>query len=270
MLNIVIPMAGLGSRFEKAGYANPKPFIPVGRRPMITWVVDNLTPSEPLDHRFVFVARKGHLNDHRRRILHRLPMDQIVAIDEATDGAAATVLRASLHVRPEEPMLIANSDQYLDLDLTAFYYTCLAGTADAVMMTFRSDGDPKWSYVLEEAGRIREVREKAPISDMATVGVYFVRRAGDFMRAAGTMIARDDRVNGEFYVAPAFNEMIEDGATVKGFDVPGSVMHGLGTPEDLTRFLKTDAFEDQNTAYGGLDGILSRIDSAAAAAALAE
>jgi dTDP-glucose pyrophosphorylase len=83
-----------------------------------------------------------------------------------------------------------------------------------------------------------EVAEKRPISDLATVGIYYFRRSAEFVRAARQMIEKNIRVNGEFYVCPVFNEMIEAGLKILVHEIDSSQMHGLGTPEDLSRFLE--------------------------------
>jgi len=112
-----------------------------------------------------------------------------------------------------------------------------ASNADAGILVFR-DTNPKWSFARTNAeGVVVEVAEKRAISDLATVGIYYYRRAGDFIRFARQMIAKDIRVNGEFYVCPVFNEMIEAGLRVLVYEINASQMHGLGTPEDLDRYL---------------------------------
>lgn len=134
--------------------------------------------------------------------------------------------------------MIANSDQYLDLDINTYLTACDAAP-DGLIMTMSAD-DPKWSFVaLGGDGWVTRVVEKEVISDEATVGVYNFSRGDDFLRAADEMIVRGERVNGEFYVAPIYNFMIERGAKVEVFNVGevGRVMHGLGTPADLTDFL---------------------------------
>lgn len=240
MLNIVLPMAGHGSRFAKAGYRDPKPLIRMGGKTMIEVVVDNLRPSQP--HRFIFVCQQAHidtygLDKHLREIA---PGCAIVPVSEVTQGAACTVLLAKPHLAPDQPLMIANCDQYIDVSIDDYLARMQADHLDGLIMTMTAN-DAKWSFVrLNEQGAIVEVVEKKVVSNEATVGIYNYARGGDFIAAAETMITKGLRVNGEFYVAPAYNEMIAAGAKLGlhniGTDRAG--MYGLGVPEDLTYFME--------------------------------
>jgi len=241
MLNIVLPIAGRGSRFADAGYELPKPLIPVHGVPMIEAVVRNVRPA--VAHRFIFVALADHLR-HRgmRETLERAaPGCLIVPVDRVTEGAACTVLLAREHIDTNDPLMLANSDQWVDIDINDYLATMDRQQADGLIMTMKAD-DPKWSFVgLNPAGLVTRVVEKQVISDEATVGIYNFRRGSDFVRAADRMIEKNLRVNNEFYVAPTYNELIAEGARVAIFNVgrEGAGMYGLGIPSDLTEFLRT-------------------------------
>lgn len=235
MLKIVIPMAGRGSRFADAGYAKPKPLIELFGRPMISWVIDNLRPTQP--HQFIFVCQASHVQEYElTNILQRYaPGCELVEIDGITEGAACTVLRAESFI-DEHPLMLANSDQYIDYSVDK-YLEALDG-ADGLIMTMYAD-DPKWSYAeLDDNGAVTRVVEKEVISNEATVGIYNFARGTDFVRAAHEMIGANLRVNNEFYVAPTYNQIIRAGGTVRthriGAEAAG--MYGLGTPEDLELF----------------------------------
>lgn len=239
MLTIVIPMAGRGSRFADAGYALPKPLLPLHGVPMIEAVVRNLAPSEPA--RFVFICRREHLAAYgfERRLRDAAPGCEIVAIDAVTEGAACTVLLAEHAIDPGDVLVIANSDQWVDHTMDAHLAVMRDAGLDGVIMTMTAD-DPKWSFVeLDERTRVTNVVEKVVVSDEATVGIYTFARGGDFIRAAKAMIAADERVNGEFYVAPVYNRLIAAGAAI-GIDnigAEGAGMYGLGIPADYEAFL---------------------------------
>jgi len=239
MLNIVLPIAGRGSRFADAGYTLPKPLIPVHGTPMIGAVVDNVRPRVP--HRFVFVALREHLDvQGMRATLERVaPGSVIVPVDQVTEGAACTVLLARDLIDSPDPLMLANSDQWVDVDINAYLAVMERERADGLIMTMTAD-DPKWSFVgLDDRRFVTRVVEKQVISTEATVGIYNFRHGRDFVRAADAMIAKDLRVNGEFYVAPVYNQLIAEGARVAIHNVgrEGAGMYGLGIPADLDRFL---------------------------------
>lgn len=236
MLNIVIPMAGRGSRFSDAGYTDPKPLIPVGGQPMIKRVIDNLTPSRP--HRFIFICQREHVGAYglRERLALWAPGSQIVELDGITEGAACTVLAARDKIS-DGPLMIANSDQYVDIDIND-YLAVMDNELDGLIMTMTAN-DPKWSFAaLDEFNNVVRVVEKEVISNEATVGIYNFSDGRDFLNAADRMIRDGKRVNGEYYVAPTYNELIAEGAKVRTFNIgsEGKGMYGLGTPADLKLF----------------------------------
>lgn len=238
MMNIVIPMAGRGSRFAKAGYTVPKPLIDICGHPMVEYVVRNVTPRE--EHRFIFICQQEHLEQYAlaERLRAISPGCMIIPINYITEGAACTVLLAKEYINNDDPLMIANSDQYVDIDINE--YNRAIGDADGLIMTMHQE-DTKWSYIqYNSAGLVTLVREKEVISDQATVGIYNYRRGRDFVRYAEEMIRKDIRVNGEFYTAPVYNGFIEDGKKIVFHDIGQENMYGIGTPEDLDHFMKTE------------------------------
>ncbi len=240
MLNIVIPMAGRGSRFAQEGFTLPKPLIPVCGKPMIQLVIDNLRPTRP--HRFIFICLEEHLKEHGLASLLRgwAPGSEILSLDHVTEGAACTVLLTQNWIDTAEPLMIANCDQWIDADIEEFLTVAESPGVDGTIMTMRAS-DPKWSYVQFNANRsISGVVEKQVVSDEATVGIYHFRRGSDFVSGAKQMIAQNRRVNGEFYVAPVYNELIAKGAKLALHNIGevGNGMYGLGIPSDLHSFLE--------------------------------
>lgn len=239
VLNIVLPMAGHGSRFAGAGYTDPKPLIPVAGRPMVEVVIANLRPSRP--HRYIFLCQQAHLERYglRERLQAIAPGCAIIALDRVTEGAACTVLLARGLIDNSDPLMIANCDQYVDLRIDDYLDSMDQRGLDGLIMTMTAD-HPKWSYVRFGAdGAIVEVVEKVVASDEATVGIYNYARGADFVAAADAMIANNERVNGEFYVAPAYNHMIAQGARLGIYNIGSdrAGMYGLGVPDDLEYFL---------------------------------
>ena len=235
-MNVLIPMAGAGSRFEQAGYTFPKPLIDVNGKPMIQRVVENLN----IDARHIFIVQKSHYEKYSLKHTLNLisPNCEIVQVDGMTEGAACTTLLAKELINNNEPLVLANSDQYVDWDSNQFMYASMADDIDASILTFHST-HPKWSYAkLNQDGFVVEVAEKKPISEHATVGIYFWKKGSDYVRYAERMIDKNIRVNNEFYVCPVYNQALLDGARVKTFHTER--MWGLGTPEDLDTFLNYD------------------------------
>lgn len=242
MLNIVVPMAGLGSRFANAGYEQPKPLIPVHGVPMIRLVIENLKPSRP--HRFIFICQQSHLEAHGLAPLLEqwAPGALVVGIDGLTEGAACTVLKVRDLIDDSRPLMIANCDQYVDVAIDDYLASMDDRSLDGLIMTMTAD-DPKWSFVgLDPDGLVTRVVEKQVISDEATVGIYNYRHGKDFVAAADAMIAQEKRVNGEFYVAPAYEELIERALRIGIYNVGAEArgMYGLGVPADLELFLQLD------------------------------
>ena len=232
-LNVLIPMAGAGSRFEKAGYTFPKPLIDVNGEPMIKVVTENLN----MNANFIYIVQKSHREKYNLDTLLKLisPNCKIVEVDELTEGAACTTLLAKEYIDNDNPLVMANSDQFIEWDSNEFMYKMGETNSDGGIVTFRST-HPKWSFAkIDENGYVTEVAEKNPISDIATVGVYFWKKGSDYVKYAEEMIKENIRVNNEFYVCPVFNEAIKDNKKIRTFDI--EKMWGLGTPEDLNVFL---------------------------------
>tara|TARA_R110001592_G_scaffold255255_1_gene518777 strand:- start:3431 stop:4789 length:1359 start_codon:yes stop_codon:yes gene_type:complete len=235
-LNVLIPMAGAGSRFQAAGYTFPKPLIEVRGQPMIQTVVENLNCESP----HTFIVQKSHRNKYNLDTLLNLisPDCHIIEADGITEGAACTTLLSKDVINNDQPLLIANSDQYVDWDASEFLYKMQEQDADAGILTFKST-HPKWSFAkVDDNGSVTEVAEKNPISDIATVGIYYWKKGSDYVKYTEQMIEKNIRHNNEFYVCPVFNEAIKDGKVVKTFNI--EKMWGLGTPEDLDFFLKSN------------------------------
>ena len=233
-LNILIPMAGAGSRFEKAGYTFPKPLIEVKGKPMIQVVVENLN----IKANYIYVVQKLHREKYNLDALLSLitPGCKIVETEGMTEGAACTALLAKEHINSDAPLFFANSDQFVEWDSNEFMYKMNETDADGGIVSFTAT-HPKWSFAkVDEQGLVTEVAEKKPISNIATVGYYYWKHGSDFVKYAEQMINKNVRVNNEFYVCPVFNEAIEDGKQIRTFNVKG--MWGLGTPEDLDYYLK--------------------------------
>ena len=237
-MKILIPMAGEGSRFAKEGYTFPKPLIDVNGKPMIQRVVENLD----FDADYIFLVRKSHVKKYKGLLntLQRITNGRShhVIVDGLTEGAACTALLAEEYINSNESLLIANSDQIIHYEKKNFQNLKNLTEVDSIVWTF-NDVHPKWSFVKTNSrGFVTQVAEKMPISDIATCGIYWYRKGSDFVNYAKQMIKKDIRVNNEFYIAPVYNELINDKKSLIPFYV--HKMWGIGTPEDLKNFLTSN------------------------------
>ena len=234
-MNVLIPMAGAGSRFAEQGYTFPKPLIEVGNKPMIQVVVDNLN----IQANYIFIVQKDHYQKYNLETVLNMvaPGCTIVQTEGITEGAACTTLLAKEYINNEEPLIIANSDQFVEWNSNEVLYAFTTEGVDGGILCFNST-HPKWSYAkLDENGFVSEVAEKQPISTNATVGIYYWSRGSLYVNSAERMIERNIRTNNEFYVCPAYNELVEDGGKIRVKTIADNGMWGLGTPEDLKHFL---------------------------------
>ena len=237
-LRVIIPMAGEGSRFKQAGYKISKPLIPIQDKPMIMWVLDNLRSNNPeLNkrieyHLIVRTQAMDELKDLSGVILH--------PIHSLTDGAACTVLTVREELlKDNNPLLMANSDQYLEWDFDEFLEMCVNPGYDGCISTFYNPdpSDTKWSFAqIDKNGLVIKVAEKEYIGPNATTGIYYWQDGSKFVQYADEMIEKNERVKNEFYVCPVYNYLMRDCGKIRVSDC--KKMWGLGIPEDLEKFCK--------------------------------
>jgi NDP-sugar pyrophosphorylase family protein len=233
-MKILIPMAGRGKRFETAGYSFPKPLIDIDGKTMIQVIIENL--NFPAEH--IFICQKEHYEKYALKDLLELisPNCDIIQVDEVTDGAARTALLAKELINNDEELIIANSDQWVNWNNQHFLSFMRNNNADGGIVTFIAT-HPKWSFAkVNDEGEVTLIAEKKPISNIATVGIYYFKKGRYFVESAEQMIKKNIRTNDEFYIAPSYNEMIENNKKILHY--PIAEMRGLGTPEDLSRFLE--------------------------------
>jgi HAD superfamily hydrolase (TIGR01509 family) len=243
-VNILVPMAGRGSRFANVGFVQPKPLIDVAGKPMISWVLDNVDDESVVEATFIIIILREHEEQYgiASRLKALKPRVEIVYVDAVTEGAACTALLARDLITPDVPLFIVNSDQFVEWNAGDFWRQMYAerDTSDGNILCFHVPmalNDVKWSYAKTDpaTGFLTDVQEKKVISENATVGFYYWRRGDDFVTSADAMIKANIRVNGEFYVAPVYNMGVTQKRRYTLAFCPR--MWGLGVPEDLTRFL---------------------------------
>ncbi len=232
-------MAGLGSRFQKSGFKNPKPFIKIKDKTMIELVLDNINVKDAF---FYLIARKEHIEAEYilASKIEKKYNAKFILIDNLTEGSACTVLHSRKFINNNIPLLIANSDQLVDISISDFINDCINKKLDGSILCFEdNEMNPKWSFAkVDKNGFVIEVKEKIPISNFATVGIYFFTKGSDYVNYTIDMIIKNDRVNNEFYTCPVYNYMIKDSKRIGYYLLRKNNMHGLGTPEDYFLYLK--------------------------------
>jgi NDP-sugar pyrophosphorylase family protein len=255
MTQLVVPMAGLGSRFSAAGYQVSKPLLPIGEFMMFEIVISNLW--HPSISKVVLISQRGAVPDgNLERIFTQLgvPIHNL-EIDFVTEGPADSVSLARHLLDDQDSLVIANSDQYVDADLSTFFESLESNDRQHQILTMEAD-DPRWSFVeLGAQGEVVRVREKEVISRFATVGIYGFATSLDFHVGLEDMRKSHDRTNGEFYVAPVYNYLGPHSETrITHLGKLGDVMHGLGVPADYEAFLKQGPVEKSLTKARQLFG----------------
>jgi len=233
-MNIVIPMAGRGHRFKYAGYDTPKPLIDINGKTMIEYAVESIKIEGNYTY-IIFDYEDQDINQKLENILKKItPNCNIIKIDYFTDGPASSASLSRNFVDHNDELIIVNCDQIIkDLDESKFL--SYARKYDALLGCFISSSN-KNSYVkVNENNLVTEVKEKEVISNLATNGLHYWKKASLFFESYDIMVEKDDRTNNEFYVAPSFNFLIENqykiGIYLFNEHFP------VGTPEDLQKYL---------------------------------
>ncbi len=234
-MTVIITMAGLGSRFKKAGYQCPKYMIEARGKSLFDWSMDSLLGYNAYVSKYVFVVKTedraySFIEEHCRKYGVTF---EVVEIDGPTDGQATTCMLALSHCDPALPLMVYNIDTYVEP--WAMRYGDISG--DGYLPCFHAEGD-HWSFVrLDESGNAVEVREKKRISDNCTLGAYYFSSAALYKSLYEEYYKDDCNMEkSEKYVAPLYNLMISRGLLVKISIVDVDKVHVLGTPEELEAF----------------------------------
>jgi UDP-N-acetylglucosamine diphosphorylase / glucose-1-phosphate thymidylyltransferase / UDP-N-acetylgalactosamine diphosphorylase / glucosamine-1-phosphate N-acetyltransferase / galactosamine-1-phosphate N-acetyltransferase len=225
-------MAGLGSRFQSAGFTVAKPLIEVRGRPMYSWAADSLPLQYCTRLIFVLLATQPDFKQLQDDILHRYAKFKptVQTVPEVTAGQSITVLSVKELIDSAEPLLIHNADTAFEI-APGWVQSAFSDGVDGGLLVFRSS-EPRWSYSREDSsGWVVEVREKQVVSPWASTGTYWFRRGADFVRLAETRAQQGQRDAGEYYVGPLYNDLIARGGRVKNYAIQR--LFCFGTPEDL-------------------------------------
>ncbi len=236
MLNILVPLAGAGKSFKDKEFTFPKALVEIHGKPMIQIVLESLRFTT--EHQFIFIIRKEEdLQYNLGSVLSLLTENpKIIYVESPTKGAACSALLAIDHIDSENPLIIVNADQYIDSDVNVIYQNFSDRGLDGGIVTFESV-HPRWSFVrLDGDGMVTEAAEKRPLSRHATAGFYYFRQGKMFVRAGVEMIKKEASVNDQYYVCPAYNEMILLGKKIGTVNIEKNRFYPLGSPEDVQEF----------------------------------
>jgi len=232
-LRVVIPLAGSGKSYQKAGFNFPKFLVDIAGKPMIQWVIENIN----VEGKFIFIFQKSDYEKYNLKYMIQLLVKdfEILLVDEKTDGAARTVLKAENLINDEHPLAIINGDQYMKWNSNEFFYAMAADECDGGIVTFKST-HPQYSFVKTGSdGFVEQCSEKKPISNDATAGVYYFREGKSFVRAAKQMIDKKIKTDKQYFVCPAYNELINEGLKIRKFDI--EKIWSFSVPEGLKYFI---------------------------------
>ncbi|ABQ03385.1 glycosyltransferase family 2 protein [Flavobacterium johnsoniae] len=236
MLKIIIPLAGSSEIFHKAGFPYPKPLVEIKGKPMIEWVIEK-TSSITIPNQIVFVikdedATKYHL-DNTLKLLS--PNCEIVKIKNETKGGLCSVLMTIDKIDNDDSILILNSDQIIQKDLSEFNSYWLDKKADVGVVTFKSV-HPRWSYILTDGENVIQTAEKNPISNRAIAGYYYFNSAKLFFECAFQTIINDVQSDGMFFISPVINEFILRNKKVNFYEIENKDYHSFYSPKLITEF----------------------------------
>ena len=236
-MTIIITMAGLGTRFRKAGYSCPKYMIEAKGKTLFEWSLDSLLGYNKHVSKYIFVVRKeDQANTFIKEKCAKYDIENpiLIEIDYMTDGQASTCMLAIPYCNPNESIMVYNIDTYVEP--YEMKYKDIVG--EGHIPCFNAEGE-HWSFVkLDNRGKAIEVREKVRISNNCTLGAYYFSSAELYQRLYEEYYSDYSRIEkNEKYIAPLYNFMIEKGMHVTISHIDATKVHVLGTPEELQVFL---------------------------------
>lgn len=237
-MEIVITMAGMGSRFQKAGYKEPKFMIKALGKTLFEWSMDSLVDFNDENTKYTFIVRKEC--DAKEFIESKMKNYNIsninvIEIDYLTDGQATTCMLAKDNWDKQDELLIYNIDTYVE----PHYLKRSDIAGDGFIPCFKADGD-HWSFVkTNDSGEVIEIREKQRISDNCTIGAYYFKTCELYEKMYNEYYDGERELdNNEKYIAPIYNYMLEKKMNLYITDIPQERVHVLGTPDELEEFIK--------------------------------
>ncbi len=258
-MNVLIPMAGLGSRFSKKGFKNIKPLIPLNGKTFIEWSIESVD-FKSIETQFIFVILEQHIEILKEHLKKIKPNCIIVSIPKLTRGAVESSLAAENYINNDVPLIITNSDQIFEWNKEKYidYISDTQTEADVIVVSSNTD---KFSYIELNGNNIGvRLAEKEVISDNALVGIHYWKKGSYFVKSGKELIERNIRTNNEFYISLSYNMLIEKGLNVTCYKLDDSEKYlSIGTPEQVYDYLNykglnIDIFKLENFVNGWIIG----------------
>ena len=239
ILNIVIPIVGLGKRFSDAGYSVPKPLVIVEGKTILQHAVESLK----VQGKYTFVVRTSEFSEKMIDVLRSCKPDcNIVETSAMTSGSVSSILLAEDAINSEESLITTNCDQILKWDPVDFLSFCKRSQAHGVVCTYpfndiRLFESSPYSFIhTNHFGRGLQLVEKEAISLNALCGVHYWKNGSSFVKSAKKLIEENKTINGEFYVSMTYNYLIREGKVVVPYSLYNGEFFSLGTPEDVSKY----------------------------------
>jgi len=259
MINIVIPMAGLGSRFSQYNTDRPKPLININGKTLI----EHSLSSIKTDARYIFITRKYKNEEHNAELTNIIknfsPTSVEIKIDFNTSGAAETCLYAKDLIDNEDKLIITNCDQIFNFDFNNFIDFINNNDVDGSVGLHKSN-NPKHSYAIIKNNKIVSIKEKTVISEDALVGLHYWKNGKDFIRSAELLLSNFKKESiQETYISETYGYLINEGKNISPYYLPHNSYICLGTPEDVEIYLAKvkEYYEPKpKTIFCDIDGTL--------------
>ncbi len=237
-INIIIPMAGAGSRFKNAGFKNIKPLIPLNGKTFIEWSIDSVD-FQDIDSQFIFIIQEKHKKELCEYLKKIKPNCLILTVQKLTRGATETALIAKNYINNDVPLIITNCDQIFEWDKQKYLNYVQSNNVDGNVVTVKETTD-KFSYIkLDADGYGVEVAEKVVISNDALAGIHYWKKGSHFVKSGEELIEKNIRANNEFYISLTYNMMIKDNLKITAYQLEDTEKYlSIGTPEQVLDYLR--------------------------------
>lgn len=233
MINVLLPAMGTSSFFKDSYF--PKPMYEIKGKTMLELIVEDYANLEPKNYIFIFSDEdclKFHI-DSSAKLLSLA--SQVIRLRNQTAGALCTCLMAVNYVNDDEELIIANSDQIIEVDYRRVIDYFHGMDADAGVITFPNI-HPRWSYARKKNDEVVEVAEKRPLSKDAIAGFYYYKHGKDFVEAAKNAVIKRNNLNGKYYISASINELILMGKKVGYFDIEKKQYRSFYSPAKIKEY----------------------------------